>query len=1282
MVGTALFVDVSGFTALTERLAQRGKIGAEQMGDVVSSAFGALLADAGRYGADLLKWGGDAALLWLAGAGRELEACAAAHSMIETMKSAGRVRAPGGTAWLQVSLGIHSGEYDFFLVGTKHRELVVTGDAWNELAALEACATAGEIAVSAATASGLPAGWTGGARGGGFVLTEMTGALARDAAAAVRVFGEAPGDGLGRPPESAAVLFPEPTRRRIVDGGEEAEHRQAAIAFVGVTGVGALRRAYGPEAVADALEAIVDRAEAAAERHGASFHGTDMSPDGTKLIILGGVPVAAGQDADRLVRCTHELIAPGSGSRAGQGAGVAGVAGGAGGAGVAVLSIRAGCHIGRVFVFDNHVGPGDRRIFSFTGDSANLAARVMGLAAPGEIRVTADLLDRARHGPAAEPLPPVMVKGKAEPVVTWRLGTVHDGGAQRFETPLMGRDLELAELLDVANRAAGGHGGMVHVTGVSGSGKTRLVAEASARWTLATWNVRCETYDLNAPYAVLGRLLRAVLGVAPGSDRLLAGAQLESVVSDRAPALRAWLPLLGEVIDAEVAPTPETDALAPRFRGARRSASVVTLLDSLLESPTALIVDDIASADAASLAIFESVAEQARRRSWLVALLGELEASSREVDVSSDITHIELASIDPATARRLVAEALRSSLAVAPDQLDAIVKRGAGNPLFLIELARAARSRTSFEALPDSLEALLATQVDELSASDRRVLRAAAVLGSRIDDELLSAMVGPETPVDDDLFRRLGDFVTSDGGTRHFPHELVRVAAYEGLSYRRRRELHERAATAIESTRPGDEAAELLSLHWLEAERYAPAWRYARIAAERAQQLYANEEAGRCYRRALRAGRHLRPRPHLDLAQVAEALGDVSELVANFEQARIAYRSARRTFVDGVDRARLLRKNGVLHERAGRYSAALRSYSIGLRLVADARNSATGSGSGNTSDSANVHDRGSGTRERCELELAAAGVLLRQGRPARCASLAAKVVGDAERISERRCLAHACYLQHISTVYLHSPDDALGRRALTIFEELGDLIGQGNALNNLGISAYFRGDWKGSLENYRASRAARDRCGDIIGAATEDNNVAEILSDQGHLDEARLLFETVRDTFAFARYRIGVALVTSNLGRVAVRAGRLDEARALLDEALATFCDIGATAYISETEVRILELGVAAGATWAEEKGRELLLRLEVRPDAELLRSSVHRLLGSHLIVLDRREEARRELDAAVALAEHVGARYELGLALARRAQLSGGEDMADGDVSLDAERATSLLASLGVAGG
>ena len=155
--GTLLFVDVSGFTALTERLAARGKVGAEEITDVIGAVFGELLGIATSYGADLLKWGGDAVLLFFPEPASAPRACRAAALMSRAMPRIGNFRTSAGRVTLGVSIGGHSGEFDFYLLGERHRELFVTGPAATITARMEAIAESGEVVVSPDTGRRLDA---------------------------------------------------------------------------------------------------------------------------------------------------------------------------------------------------------------------------------------------------------------------------------------------------------------------------------------------------------------------------------------------------------------------------------------------------------------------------------------------------------------------------------------------------------------------------------------------------------------------------------------------------------------------------------------------------------------------------------------------------------------------------------------------------------------------------------------------------------------------------------------------------------------------------------------------------------------------------------------------------------------------------------------------------------------------------------------------------------------------------------------------------------------------
>ena len=147
------FVDVSGFTAMSERLAAKGKAGAEEVTDVMNATFAQLLDVAYARGGGLLKFGGDALLLFFSGEDHAARATRAAFDMRSTLREIGHLRTSAGQVTLRMHVGAHSGSFDFFLVGRSHRELLVTGPAATTTVEMEAASEAGEILVSESTAA-------------------------------------------------------------------------------------------------------------------------------------------------------------------------------------------------------------------------------------------------------------------------------------------------------------------------------------------------------------------------------------------------------------------------------------------------------------------------------------------------------------------------------------------------------------------------------------------------------------------------------------------------------------------------------------------------------------------------------------------------------------------------------------------------------------------------------------------------------------------------------------------------------------------------------------------------------------------------------------------------------------------------------------------------------------------------------------------------------------------------------------------------------------------------
>jgi class 3 adenylate cyclase len=122
--GTLCFVDISGFTNLSEKLARRGRVGAEELTEVLDRVFGNMLRLAYARGGSLLKFGGDALLLMFEGDDHPVQGASAAVEMRAALRKATEIPTSVGVIRLKMSVGLHTGLIDLFLVGDSHRELV------------------------------------------------------------------------------------------------------------------------------------------------------------------------------------------------------------------------------------------------------------------------------------------------------------------------------------------------------------------------------------------------------------------------------------------------------------------------------------------------------------------------------------------------------------------------------------------------------------------------------------------------------------------------------------------------------------------------------------------------------------------------------------------------------------------------------------------------------------------------------------------------------------------------------------------------------------------------------------------------------------------------------------------------------------------------------------------------------------------------------------------------------------------------------------------------------
>jgi class 3 adenylate cyclase/tetratricopeptide (TPR) repeat protein len=1179
-----LSADISGFTALSERLADRGRAGAEQLTDLINTCFTNLIAAAERHGGEVLKFGGDAILVLFRSPDHVLRAAAAGHEMQQSLARLGAARRAG----LTMTVGIHNGAFDVYLVGSDHREMLVTGADASEVIRLEGDAAKGATLVSSTLAAALP--------------DDLTEPLEPGASDHLLVDGPTGLDRLTVPASTNSdyrnlVVGNVAVEIATVDrlGGE---HRVVAVGFVLVQGVRASVATRGFQATADALGDLVDHLHQVCGDYDVTPLNSDIADDGIKYVVSAGAPVGTGSIADGLVLAARDIAAFDT-----------------------PFVVRQGLQVGRCFA--GFLGADHRRAYTIMGDPVNTAARMLGPATDRDVIAVEDLLSTTRAVYLTEPLPPLSVKGKAEPISAAKvLGTSTEVRTGRHQGPLVGRELEVATIDEAVER---GHG-FVEFVGSAGLGKSRLLALAESEATQRTrpvYRAAAHPYTVGKPYGIVGDLLDKVLDIEPDADATRRGSLLRRALTSRAPALLDDLAALAIPLAADVPQTGDFESLEIGFRRAVVNRAITALLSTLYPDGVVLIIEDLHWSDDASGDALRHLARQAMNGGLTVlAFTTRRDEGLFSFDeVADDVTTIALSELGDDAIIEIANRAATRPLS--DHELASVARRASGNPLFAVEVAEAISESTDGE-VPDSVESVIAGRIDRAPPEARRMLRILSVWG----DEFEAAEVAPVmnefgAPTDLAAVDMAGVVEELRPGVWGFTHALHREVAYAGLAYKRRREYHRAIGNHLEE-RAGDPLAiaGILSIHYDRGGEYDRAWLYCREAGDQAARQLAQIEALDAFERALAAGRHIDV-PNADLADTAVKLGDAAEHAGRYDVARRAYRTARR-LVPPEDRAYLstFRKLGIIDEREGRYSQAQRWYRRGMKAALAARPRP---------------DRG----EWLLLTVSTGGVEIRRGRPKAAWDILTPIADDRRAPADVRLRASVA--AHLAGTYLNKPEATrYGEIGLELVGMVRDPVLHGNLVNNLGIAQYFSGNWDAAADLYEESYRLRDGAGDVLGAVMALNNLGEIRSDQLRFDEARRLFDDGLRRGRAANTTLIIHVLEANFGRLATRTGDFDEADELLSAALDGFKRIESAPFVADTELRVAELLSARGDhDQASAVAERLLLAAAGRGAGAAETVPLIRIRAAAALAAGRRSEAAALLHEALQAATEENIRYQ-----------------------------------------
>jgi adenylate cyclase len=1166
--GAAVFADISGFTPLTEALIEAlgPQRGAEELPVQLNRIYDALVAQVDNHRGSVLSFSGDAITCWFDESGNggwsaitlpsaTQRATVCALAMQKVMQQFANIEIPGvGIVSLAVKVAVATGPVVRFLVGDSSIQIVdvLAGETLQRLARAEHMAERGDVVIDAFSATALDephniAEWRLDSE------TNERFAVVTDVEAAVvpDPWPELPTDSL-----SEEVLRPwllPPVANRLFGGLGEflTELRPAVSMFVRFEGID-----YDDDPEArNHLDTFVRAIQQILDRYETYVLQIAIGDKGSYFNACFGAPVAHGDDPLRAVLAAleiRELRVP------------------------VVDEVQIGIARGRFRT--GAYGGVTRRTYGVFGDEVNLAARLMQAAPKNEVFVDETVQSLTANSFVWDRMDPMQVKGKTRSIQAYRLIrplTKENIGIRQpdYALPMIGRERELATVIDRLERAISGGGQIVGVTGEAGIGKTRLIAEVlnqARNLDIAGFGGECQSFGVNASYLVWHDIVRSLFGLAhddPTVDQLRSVAEQLAIVN---PALVDRLPLLGGILNLSIA----DNDLTASFSAALRKGSLESLLVEVLRAkanarPLLFVFEDTQWLDPLSRDLLQVVVRAISDLPVLLLIV------YRPIDVASQsalrfdgIPHfieVALADLPDEDIGRLVQAKLQhlygeDTIADA-DLVEQLRIRAQGNPFYIEELLNFLNDRgldprqpnpLAQVALPDTLYSLILGRIDHLSEDQKTALKVASVIGRLFVVAMLNGVYPPfaereglASDLDTLTQMELTVLEAPDPELAYlFKHVLTQEVAYETLSFATRAMLHDQIGRYIEARNVDgvDQHLDVLAHHYDRSENLGKRQLYLRKAGEAAQAASANTSAINYYERVLPL------LPDGDRMDVLLQLGRVQELVGDWISAEGSNRQtlvlAESNITSPLNRrarARAHHALGVLERKRGQSAAALEFFERSredFELLSET--------AGESKIAAEIGD-----------------VYRLQGRFGDAHSFYEKSLQIAGQISETavRRAASADALKGAGVVASVQGDYSAARafieESLSIRREMSDKPGVAALLNNQAVLARFQHDLEGARKLNDESLLLLREVGDQWAVGQLLNNQACVAADQTDYRTARALLAESLSIRRQLGDRVGLALSLNTLADVLVDEGDYLAAMPLLDESMGLYRELG-----------------------------------------------------------------------------------------------------------------------------